>query len=106
MKFCPNCGFPLEGKNICTCGYNVKTGEVDNTINETYNKEINDNINSFINNTINNHYDNMTSEDIEKVLMNAKKMGINSNISDDKIIDSINSPIFNKDNDSIKKDLD
>lgn len=28
MKFCPNCGFPLYGKTICTCGYNVETGEI------------------------------------------------------------------------------
>ena len=24
MKFCPNCGFLLDGKTICTFGYNVE----------------------------------------------------------------------------------
>jgi len=43
MKFCPNCGFPLEGKKVCNCGYNIETNEVDTKMNEEYNKIIKDN---------------------------------------------------------------
>ena len=39
MKFCPNCGYPLEGKNICTCGYNVDTNQIDEKIYEAYKKK-------------------------------------------------------------------
>jgi len=40
MKFCPNCGFPLEGKEKCECGYDVKTGEVDVEVSQQYNETI------------------------------------------------------------------
>ena len=46
-------------------------------------------------------YDNMTSQDIENILKSAKKMGIDKSISDENIIDSLNNPIFNKENDLI-----
>lgn len=29
MKFCPNCGFLLEGKIKCSCGFNSEKNEVD-----------------------------------------------------------------------------
>ncbi len=28
MKFCPECGSMMEGKEICECGYEVATGKV------------------------------------------------------------------------------
>ena len=43
MKFCPNCGFPLEVKKVCNCGYNIETNEVDIKRNEEYNIIIKDN---------------------------------------------------------------
>lgn len=43
MKFCPNCGFLLEDKKICDCGYNVDTNEIDTQINYEYNKKIKEN---------------------------------------------------------------
>ena len=39
MKFCPNCGFPLNEKKICECGYNIETNEVDKEISEKYNQK-------------------------------------------------------------------
>ena len=36
MKFCPNCGLPLDGKTKCECGYNVETNEVDKEMNQQY----------------------------------------------------------------------
>ena len=108
MKFCHNCGFPLDGKTICTCGYNVETGEINKDVNDEYNRSF-DNMNSFINNgfsmmtnnNINNQYDNMTSKDLEDIMNNAKKMGIDTNVTDT----DLNNTIFNKDNDSIKNDF-
>ena len=29
MKFCPNCGSKRESENICMCGYNYETGEIE-----------------------------------------------------------------------------
>ena len=44
MKFCPTCGFPLEGKKVCNCGYNVETNGIDiSQMNEEYNKKNKDN---------------------------------------------------------------
>jgi len=43
MKFCPNCGFPLNNKKKCDCGYDVVSGEVDDKIYEKYNKKIKEN---------------------------------------------------------------
>lgn len=34
MKFCPECGSVIEGKEMCECGYVVATGEVDKKVRE------------------------------------------------------------------------
>ena len=49
MKFCPECGAVLEDKKICECGYNVETGEVDQTIRQKKNEEINSHLGSYDN---------------------------------------------------------
>jgi len=91
-KFCPNCGNPLEGKKKCECGYDVETGEVDETLKKTFDDKMNANYvrqcdnmmgfnyNTFMNNPLIEPNDNLTSADIEKIL---------------------NQPIFNKENDFI-----
>ena len=77
MKFCPNCGFILEGKIKCDCGYDTLTGEVDEKTYKDFKTNQND------------------------IVVGAKMMGINPNLSDEKILEQINQPIFNKDNDNI-----
>ena len=32
MKFCPECGSIIEGKEICECGYEVSTGMINEDI--------------------------------------------------------------------------
>ena len=77
MKFCPNCGSILEGKIKCDCGYDTLTGEVEEKTYKDFKTNQND------------------------IVVGAKMMGINPNLSDEKILDQIHQPIFNKDNDNI-----
>jgi len=83
MKFCPNCGAILEGKLKCDCGYDTLTGEVDeNTYTDFKNKEKSlyeqscDNISLMSKTNLNN-------------IVGAKMMGINSNLSDEEILNQI-----------------
>lgn len=79
MKFCPNCGFPLEEKKICNCGYNVDTNEVDEKTFEQY-KETEQRKNIMLNNI----------QDTNMFFNN------NQNLNEQ--------PIFNKDNDNLKSE--
>ena len=84
MKYCPNCGMPLNDKIKCECGYDVET----NTVDETYNQ------NSF-------HVDgkdNFGSISMEDM---ARMMGVDGFVTDDEIRNMQNRPIFNKEPDCI-----
>ena len=96
MKFCPNCGSILEGKLKCDCGYDTLTGEVDEKIyNDFKNNEkslyekSSDNISMM---GVTNQYD---------IIAGAKMMGMNPGFSNEEIMNQINQPIFNKDNDNL-----
>ena len=96
MKFCPICASILEGKIKCDCGYDTLTGEVDEKAYKDFKKKEKslyeqscDNI-SLIGETNQND-----------IVVGAKMMGINPNLSDEKILDQIHQPIFNKDNDNL-----
>ncbi|MBR3898591.1 MAG: hypothetical protein IKJ43_04875 [Bacilli bacterium] len=41
MKFCPNCGMPIENKIKCQCGFDVILGEVDEEVFEKYKEKTN-----------------------------------------------------------------
>ena len=84
MKFCPNCGYSLDNKKVCECGYNVETNEVDDKFNKMYKEN-------------EKHCDNIPSD----VINGMRMMGVDSNVTDEDIIKSINGPIFNKENDNI-----
>ena len=96
MKFCPNCGSIIEGKTKCSCGYDTLTGEIDD---KTY-KDFKNNEKSLYEQScdnlsfmgINNQYD---------TIGGAKMMGINPNLSNKEILNQMNQPIFNRDNDNI-----
>ena len=94
MKFCPNCGFPLEGKTNCNCGYNVETWEVDKVINEDYKEKEK----SLYENSCDNMMMGMNKLNL---IDGARQMGVNPNITDKEIIEHMNRPIFNKENDNL-----
>lgn len=96
MKFCPNCGSPLEGKTKCNCGYNVETNEVDE---KEYEEFKNREKTLYEQQCDNMPFGMMTKE---QYLENTKKMGIDSNISNDEILNQRSQPIFNKENDNLK----
>lgn len=82
MKFCPNCGNPLEGKEKCNCGYNTKTNEVDEKIYEEYKQIEKDNY----------------KRQCDNMVFDNNPLGVNPNP---------NQVIFNKDNDNLKaKDIE
>ncbi len=96
MKFCPNCGFPIEGKSKCNCGYDVETGEVDSKVFEDYkNKEKTLYENSSDNMSM------MSGRNQSDVIFGAHMMGINPNLSDEELLKQLNQPIFNKENDNL-----
>ena len=89
MKYCPNCGFPLNEKYICECGYNGVTREV------TVPKEKNLNIQ-------NNNDNPMDMNMYNKFIVDgAHKMGVDSLVTDEDIVNQHNQLIFNKENDNI-----
>ena len=92
MKFCPNCGYPLEGKKICNCGYNVETNEVDEKVYEKY-KENEKKL-------YEQQCDNMINAPID-MITGARLMGLNPNVTDDELLKNVNRPIFNKENDHL-----
>lgn len=96
MKFCPNCGSILEGKLRCGCGYDTLTGEVDE---KTYN-DFKNNEKSLYEQSC----DNMSLMGITNqhdIVAGAKMMGMNPNLSTEEILNQMQQPIFNKDNDNI-----
>jgi len=94
MKFCPNCGSILEGKLKCDCGYDTLTGEVDET---TYN-EFKNNEKSMYGQSCDNLGMSGNQYDI---FDGAKMMGMNPNLSNEEILNQMQQPIFNKDNDNL-----
>ena len=94
MKFCPNCGSILEGKLKCDCGYDTLTGEVDET---TYN-EFKNNEKSLYGQSCDNLGMSGNQYDI---FDGAKMMGMNPNLSNEEILNQMQQPIFNKDNDNL-----
>ena len=96
MKFCPNCGSILEGKIKCDCGYDTLTGEVDE---KTY-KDFKKNEKSLYEQSCDN-ISLIGETNQNDIVAGAKMMGINPNLSDEKILYQIHQPIFNKDNDNI-----
>jgi len=96
MKFCPNCGSILEGKIKCDCGYDTLTGEVDE---KTY-KDVKKNEKTLYEQSCDN-ISLIGKTNQNDIVVGAKMMGINPNLPDEKILDQIHQPIFNKDNDNI-----
>lgn len=92
MKYCPNCGYPLEDKKICNCGYNVETNEVDEKVYEEYKENEKKSYEQQCDNMINNPIDMITS---------ARLMELNPNVTDDEFLKNVNRPIFNKENDHL-----
>ena len=105
MKFCPNCGFQLEGKSICDCGYNTMTKEIDENRNKEYKKKEEENYNRQCDNMTN--YMMMNNKMInDKELNPIKMMGIDSNKTEEELSRMTNQTIFNRENDNLKsKDL-
>lgn len=102
MKFCPNCGLPLDGKTKCECGYNVETNEVDKEMNQQYEDTIKGNYERQCNVMpmgLNSQMGfGMSKED---ALENARKMGLDSSISEEQLWNQMNQPIFNRENDNL-----
>lgn len=96
MKFCPNCGFPLEGKEKCDCGYDSTIGEVDEKIYKDYKN----NEKSLYEQSCDN-ISLMGKTNPNDIFGGAKMMGINPNLSDEEILNQIHQPIFNRENDNL-----
>lgn len=106
MKFCPNCGFPLDGKKICDCGYNVVTNEVDKKTYKEYKNVVEDNylrqcdvVHGMM--TAPSSFGMMSNE---QYIENARKMGVDSSVTDEEILANRNQTIFNKDPDNLSGD--
>ena len=87
MKFCPNCGMPLNDKVKCECGYDVESNTVDETIYATY---IDDQKRLY-----ESQIDNMS------MIGMSRMMGVDKSVTDEEIIAMHNRVIFNKDPDNI-----
>lgn len=96
MKFCPNCGSIIEGKLKCDCGYDTLTGEVDE---KTY-KEYKKNEKSLYEHSCDN-MSLMGTTSQHDIVTGAKMMGMNPNLSTEELLNQMQHPIFNKDNDNI-----
>ncbi len=99
MKFCPECGSILDGKEKCQCGYDTLTGKID----ESVYKEFKNNERPLYEQSCG-KMGMMTGMNQYDFVTGAKIMGINPSFSDDEILNQVNQKIFNKDNDNLQSE--